>query len=194
MEEVAPEMSCVYTNADAISIRSGNGNILLIAFSYMIFLSVGCLFIADSENMVSAACMGWGVLAIGTVFCARWCVAVLRKLELTSDGVHLSFLMWKRSYCWRDISIHYESCKNRLHPRAQYDGAVILARKSRPRKPRFIQPILYCILLHPCSFVFVHFSEENRYPGFPSIYSIGKQEFVSKMVSWNLIGTDITGC
>lgn len=167
-------MSFVYTNEDAISIRSGNGNILLIAFSYMIFLSVGGLFIADSENIVSAACMGWGVLVIGTVFCARWCVAVLRKLELTSDGVQLSFLMWKRSYCWKDISIYYESNKNRLHLRVQYDGAVILARKGRPRKPRFIQPILYCILFHPCSFVFVHFSEENRYPGFPGIYSISK--------------------
>lgn len=187
-------MSCVYTNADAISIRSGNGNILLIALSYMIFLSVGYLFIADSENMVSAACMGWGVLAVGTVFCARWCVAVLRKLELTSDGVQISFLMWKWCYCWQDISIYYESSKNRVSPRKQYDGAVILARKNRPKKPRFIQPLMYCILLHPCSFVFVHFSEENRYPGFPGIYSIGKKEFISKIASWNLIGADFADC
>lgn len=194
MEEVVPEMSCVYTNADAISIRSGKGNILLIALTYIAFLSLGCYFIADSASIVSAASMGWGVLAIGTVFCARWCVAVLRRLELTSDGVYLSFLMWKRYYCWQDISIYYESSKNRLSPRKQYDGAVILARKGRPKKPGFIQPLMYCILLHPCSFVFVHFSEENRYPGFPGIYSIGKKEFVSKMTSWRLIDTDIADC
>lgn len=187
-------MLCAYTNADTISIRSGNGNILLIALSYMAILSVGCFFIADSKDVVSAACMGWGFLAIGTVFCARWCVAVLRRLELTSDGVYLSFLMWKWYYCWQDISIYYESSKNRLSPRKQYDGAVILARKGHPKKPGFIYPLMYCILLHPCSFVFVHFSEENRYPGFPSIYSIGKKEFVSKMASWNLIGADFADC
>lgn len=183
-------MSCVYTNADSISIRSGKGNILLIALTYIILLAFGCYLIADSDGVVSIACIGWGVLAFGTVFCARWCVAVLRRLELTSDGVHLSFLMWKWYYCWQDIFIYYESSKKRLRLREQYDGAVILARKGRPKKPEFIQPFMYCILLHPCSFVFVHFSEENRYPGFPGIYSISKKEFVSKMASWNLIGID----
>lgn len=119
-------MSCFYTNADAISIRSGKGNILQIALTYMVLLSLGCYFIADSDGIVSLVCIGMGILAIGTVLCARWCVAVLRRLELTSDGVHLSFLMWKWNYCWQDISIYYESSKNRLSPREQYDGAVIL--------------------------------------------------------------------
>ncbi len=78
-----------------------------------------------------------------------------------------------------------------LGSRDQYDGVVILAQKSRLKKPAFIEPLMYCILLHPCSFVFVHFSEESRYPDFPGLYEIGKKEFVSKMASWNLSIADI---
>jgi len=189
VEEVAPEMSCVYTNADAIPIRSGRGNILLIALNYMLLLSFGYYLIADSDGIVSIACMGWGVLVIGTVFCASWCVAVLRKLDLTREGVYLSFLMWKWYYCWQDISIYYESRKDRLGLRDQYDGVVILALKSRHRKPEFIDPMMYCILFHPWSFIFIHFLEDSLYPDSAGIYSIDKKEFVSKMASWNLIGT-----
>ena len=186
-------MPCVYTNADVISIRSGKGNILIIAFCYMVILSFGCYFIADSDGIVSLARMWWGELAVGTIFCARWCVAVLRQFELTSDGVQISFLRWKRYYCWSELSVYYESGKDRLYLRAPYDGAVILAQKGHPRKPGFIQPTVYCILFHPYTFVFIHFSEESLYPDSPGIYSIHKQEFISKMAAWNLIGTDFAG-
>ena len=35
--------------------------------------------------------------------------------------------------------------------------------------------------------------EESLYPDLPGIYSIHKQELISKMAARNLIGTDFTG-
>lgn len=179
-----------HVNSDCITVKSDRWNMLFIAFSYLVLLSLGCFFLANQGGFASVTGMGLCVIAVGSIFCVRWCVAVFRRICITRDGIDSAFLFWRKFYHWDEISVFYESYRSNVSLRAQYDGTVILALKTYHVKPKWMQPILYCILIHPFSFFFVNFQEENRYPGFPGVYSVSKKEFISRMHLWNITEAD----
>ncbi len=173
-----------------MTIESSRWNLAFILFSETVFLFVGGLFAFGSFEyaVISArACLwfGIGIWIVSTFFCARWFIAVFRKITLNEHGITVSLMDWKRFYAWESISASYESYDTRFGMmRAQYEGEVILSSK-RYKKPRRMPALLYGILIHPCSFVWVHFAEESRGDA-PAVYSVRRQEFIAQMEQWGV--------
>lgn len=172
-----------------MTIKSDKGNMVFIVFSYLVFLLIGGLFISESNGLTSAACMGLFVWIVGSIFCARWYIAVFRKIIINPNGVSVSLLRKIKFYPWDSMSIYYESYQDCLTMRAQYNGAVILA-PSKLKKPKHMAPLMYCIIFHPQSFSFIHFYEDSIMKDAPNVYPVKKQEFLSTMIAFGVIDPD----
>lgn len=172
-----------------MTIKSDRGNLLYIAFSYLVFLFVGGLFVVENDGLTSVVYMGLCVWIVGSIFCTRWYIAVFREIIIGPSGITISLFHWSQFYSWDLMSICYESYQDRLGLRTQYKSAIVFA-PSKIKKPKYMPPIMYCIIFHPYSFSFIHFYEEKRSKDAPNVYPVRKQEFIEKMNTWGAINSD----
>lgn len=168
-------------------IKSDKGNIVFIIFSYLLFSLIGGLFVSENNGLTSVVCMGLLVWIAGSIFCIRWYIAVFRKIVIGPSGVTISLFRKIKFYPWDSISIYYESYQDQLGLRIQYKGAVVLS-PCKFKKPKHIPPLVYCIMFHPYSFLFINFYEESIMKDAPNVYPVKKQEFLSKMTALGIIG------
>ena len=80
-----------------------------------------------------------------------------RKIKLDHDGVEISFLWIKKKCSWDQLIVKQMfDDENLLGHRIPYTSGIILSYKKSSR-PKWMQPLQYCIMFHPFSYVVLHF-------------------------------------
>ena len=155
-----------------MTVRSDKSNAFLIGFVFMVEAIMSAMFLKD-ELLVA----GWGLLIVDLVFCASWTVSVFRTLSFTEAGITVIFWRWKKEIPWNEVTVRVENYANSFLT-GRYDcmESVVFSTK-RTHKPASIPPMLYSILFHPFSYVFVDVRESTNYVG-PMVHPVNKQEFL----------------
>ena len=97
------------------------------------------------------------ILAILLTIITMHCVGVGRKIKLDHDGVEISFLWIKKKCSWDQLIVKQMfDDGNLLGHRIPYTSGIILSYKKSSR-PKWMQPLQYCIMFHPFSYVVLHF-------------------------------------
>lgn len=152
-------------------------------YSQIVFLMYGIIAIAflliatdKNSNLISP----FIICIILIILITRYWVAVGRTVIIDSMGISVEFLGVEKRYDWEEIKVrHIENYKNSIGYRLPYlKGAVFC--KYELHKPRWMMSATYGMLLHPFSFVFIHFPvEQTLSKGIrcPDLYVIDEDVF-----------------
>ena len=155
-----------------MTVRSDKSNIFVVAVAFVCGAIVPVMILRDGFLAV-----GWGLLIADLVYCARWTVSIFRTLSFTEAGITVIFWRWKKEIPWNEVTVRVENYANSFLT-GRYDcmESVVFSTK-RTHKPASIPPMLYSILFHPFSYVFVDVRESANYVG-PMVHPVNKQEFL----------------
>lgn len=162
-----------------MEIKSSNGNIPRIIFFFLVFLSpwILCAYAPELIGFLTV----WSFLVV--FFLIRYAIAIFRTLTLSDAGITIKFAKWKRFTPWDKLEVKYI----RLHDdyysvgHSHYKAAVVFIPKGFV--PIRIAPILYCTVLHPFAFSFIHFAEDIHY-AYPAVYETSRSNFLSQIGSF----------
>lgn len=140
------------------------------------FLFLSYLFYRISEIMVSGI-----LIVVSTILFCRFLVAVCRTFQFDNTGITIKLLQIKKHYPWEEVMLHQENYENQItFSKPQYKNCIFFD-TVKIHKPRAMQPLLYCILIHPFSFVFVNY--DLLYEA-PEVYPVNEDCFMKMYYEW----------
>lgn len=159
-----------------MTVKSERSAIVLGILCYLPFLYLAWLFFRINAIAVAI------VTAVAVTFlCFRYVIAVSRAFRFDADGLTIRLLRFSRHYRWDEITVRQESFADRITvSKPQYAGSVCFLTREM-HKPRALNPLIYCILLHPLGFAFVNYDWRYRAP---EIYPVKREEFLQKCRAW----------
>lgn len=191
MEDIGTcKWSCRLCEEELIlKIRSEKG-LLGMYCGAVLFLTVFfCWVIADMckmNDVLSAAVIG----VIGATLiciCILEMIAFCRTLEMSQDGCTISFLVFRRSYKWKNFAIKrvedYGKC--RISDRVYNEG--IFFSLYPWKKPKWVSAGYYMIR-HPWSCFAIHFKSNKRIyvRGHADTYEVDRRFFIERMKEWGI--------
>lgn len=159
-----------------LTVKSDRGVALIGLLCFLPFLFLSYLFFRIHETVCSFI-----LIAIPMFLYCRFLVAVCRIFQFDNTGITISFLQIKKHYLWTELTLQQETLVNHMSfGKPQYKNCFFF-NTARINKPRLVQPLLYCILIHPFCFVFVN--SELLYDA-PEVYPINRELFLEKYSEW----------
>lgn len=150
----------------------------------VVFIGLLCLlpflFLSYLFFRISAAA-AVVLIVVPVILCGRFLVAVCRTFHFDDTGITISFFRFRKHYAWNEVALHRENYENRITiGKPQYKNCVCFP-TAKMHKPRAMQPLWYCLLVHPFGFVFVGFDVLYQAPG---VYPVDGEDFVNKCEEW----------
>lgn len=130
------------------------------------------------------------VMILLSIIVFRYWISVGRTLIMDSEGCTVQFLWFHRNYKWEKLETKcVEDYSNSCGYRDPYIAGALFSEK-RIKKPRWLKPAIYSMLVHPFSCFFVYFDPDIQYKKWdyrcPDIYVVDEGEFRNKMQAWSV--------
>lgn len=159
-----------------MTVRSDRSTVLIGLLCLLPFAFLAYLFYQISEIAVSIV-----LIVVPMILYARFLVAVCRIFQFSNAGITIRLFRFQKHYNWNDVTLHQESYENRKTiSKPQYKNCIFF-NTARFHKPRFIQPLLYCVLFHPYGFVFLQY--DLRYDA-PEVFPVNGECFMKQYAEW----------
>lgn len=160
-------------------ISSDKSNSILLLFALILNLFVVIFFYLLGGLIPSII-----LFICGTTLLVSNYIAINRTVIMNEFGYKVTLGKYTREYTWADLSI------KRIEPphiglRLSYHSGGAFFSIFPVRKPKWIDPALYCTLFHPFSCFFVYFKnkDSNQTPG---IYEVDKNSFLDQLEFWGI--------
>lgn len=164
-------------------IKSDKGNTGIIIFLLIILVLV--FLIIGQQSLIGALV----VCAIPLLLALRYWIATGRTIVISENGCTVSFLWYKKHYLWEELKTKqfgdYKGCYGYRSP---YQGGAEFS-PSCIRKPVWLMPTEYSVLVHPLSYVFVYFRPNKLSTidaQYPMIYTVDEVVFRTKLKEWGV--------
>ena len=162
---------------------------------------------SDKSNVISELCIMVAVLAmvilfiiLGAFFSAAVTliscsiivishhITISRVITMDISGCKIKIWKYERIYTWDEITI------KRLEPphlglRMEYHDGGAFFSVLPVKKPKILDPTLYCMFFHPWSCVYVYFVNDiasQTISGRPGIYEVEKKSFLQQLALWGI--------
>lgn len=115
-------------------------------------------------------------------------ITIGRTILIDASGYTVTLGKYRRKYLWNGLAIR------RLEPphlglRLPYHNGGVFFSPKKVKKPKIMDPTLYCMLFHPLSCFYAYFVTPavNVSTGAePGIYEVDKEQFMSLMDRWGI--------
>ena len=167
-----------------ITIRSNREAHLIVLFLFIATLIVSAIIYTVSESMY----VMFIICGIYLLMVTRYWVTIGRTVVLNSYGITISFLWITRIVSWEQLRLRkLFSCEYSFGYRSPYSHGIELSHKPIKR-PSWIQPIQYCFIAHPFSYVVINFPPDEEPPiKYPSVYEYDGDTILSLFEKWGII-------
>lgn len=164
-------------------IKTDKSWLYLIFVEFLLSLSISILFLALG-GLIPA-----GILFVFTlVLSASGFVTIGRTIVMTETGCTLTFWKYTKEYQWNILQV------KRLEPphlglRASYHNGGAFFSVYPMKKPKLLDPTLYCLLRHPFTCFYVYFlpdSTKNEPYTTHGIYEVNRTEFLHLLKTWGV--------
>ena len=162
-----------------IIVRSDQSIVFTVTFMLVGAIVVSWLF----YSVTNSVCLPLVFIGICFLMITRYWIAVGRVFVLDCNGVTISFLWYKKCYAWEDFQLKkFFICKEGFGYRSPYSRGIELSYKQI-RRPTWLQPIQYCFLAHPFSYIVIHFPPEKQPPiKYPAIYESDDESVIRSII------------
>lgn len=158
------------------------------AMIQIIFLFWGMIFIFLFFSCINGMyVLGIPVSFIMGIVAVRYWMALGRTLVLDEKGCSVKFLWYEKNYKWEDLIVKQQAnYKNVFSYRFPYTEGIIFS-PYFIRKPKWLGPVEYSILVHPLSFIFLFFSSErDTNLNFAGIYEVDENTIKENLRKWHV--------
>lgn len=158
-----------------MTVKSDKSVVFIGLLCLLPFLFLSYLFFRNS------VAVGVILIVVPVILCGRFLVAVCRTFQFDDTGITISFFRFRKLYAWNEVTMHRENYENRItFDKPQYKNCICF-QTTKMHKPRAMQPLWYCLLVHPFGFVFVNF--DLLYQA-PEVYPVDGECFANKCEEW----------
>lgn len=164
-------------------IKSDKSNFIEAGFMLvLVLLAVGLIY------SVGGAIPAIVLFILCLIVLALNCITIGKTIIFHQLGCKVKFWKYEREYTWEELSI------KRIEPphlglRMPYHSGGAFFSKSPVRKPKILDPTLYCSIFHPFSCIYVYFVREDRggkQKGTPGVYEVNKEAFLFQLKAWGV--------
>ena len=154
-----------------------------IMFSFGLILFVTFVLEYNCNDLV----LGLFIVFLTSLSSVSVCLTYCRTLIMDKDGCTVKILKYKRIYKWSELETRcIVDCRRCWSEKIAYNTCFVFCKKKR-KNPKWLHPALYSLYFHPLSFMFVCFDPHlNFKPCHEEIYLVEEDEFIAKMLEWNV--------
>ena len=152
-------------------------------FSVVLFFFVMCS-VSDSIKFPVVSVIPLLILVI------RAWISSCRTYIIDEGGITVRFLWYQRTFKWDELKTkRIENYSNSIGYRQPYTRGVIFYNKAT-KKPAWLMPAEYSMLIHPFCFIFIYFDPHISFGKWdircPDLYVVEETEFRENIKKWGI--------